>query len=121
MVMTRAKTAAWNFYMARINEMVERQLGSFQLDQPAPCLILSVPSKECVAVIESACRDAANEARNEAYGKALGPLVRAIDAIDNSPAKAKKSPEIRELYADLTGCYDALHKLWEGRGDDLSE
>lgn len=87
--MDRAKTAAWNFYVTRVNDIVTKQLSKFRAGASGPDLVLSPPTDEQVAIIERAMKDVALEAQQQSISAALCPVVRAIDAIDNSGRKAK--------------------------------
>ncbi len=108
--MTRAQKAAWAVYIERINMILREQSVAMEKGWPQTRMILDPPNETAVAAIEAALAVTAKEAREVAIHDVLGPVVTAIDAIDNSRTK-KASPAVRELYETLDGVYKKLHRL----------
>lgn len=108
-MMDSAHTTAWNMYVERVTVTLRTQLRDFERGRTVD-IMFSPPTPRQVAIVERALHNARLEGRDVAVKAALGPIVRAIDAIDNSRTK-KASPAVRELYAVLTDVYDELHRV----------
>lgn len=107
MALTRAQGAAWQLYMRRIEDTLREQLQQFEHGWPVLTLMMKPPSPEQVKAIDAALEAATLEAKQQIASAALGPLVDAIDAIDNSHTK-KASRAVRELYKELDSVYERL-------------
>lgn len=100
----RARQAAWECYIDRVNVMLTQQRREFAAGRPQGTTTLIPPTDVQVAAIERAMRDA----QREIVSLALGPIVEACDAIDNSHSK---SPVVKEIRASLEKVYHELHAL----------
>jgi|SRR6185436_20722705 len=102
--MTPAQTAVWEIYLDRLQRIVNAQRQNWERGHPASSVIFDVPSAECVKAVEKAMHSAYLSAVSEA----LGPVVTAIDMIDNSHTK---SETVKAIRANLQEVYEKFHAL----------
>lgn len=102
--MTRAQKAAWDIYVARVNNLVGRQLYLFE-NGVSQTLTIATPSDGEIAIIQKAM----DNAQREMVHLALGPIVRACDTIDNSGLKSEIM--LASIRAEIEHTYNELHAL----------
>lgn len=101
---TKAKALAWNLYLRAAQETVNNQFDRWNRGEVVGGVVLAVPTAARVALIEQALQAAVDEGIHAA----LGPVVSALDAIDNG---SDKSPAMKRQRAAIQKLYDALHAM----------
>ena len=112
------KQLAWEFYVQRIQRVVQEQAEQFANGHPATRMIMDVPSAESVALADKALADAAKAGRGEILSRAIKPLMQACDAIDNSHSKSETVERVR---AAIEEQYQALRAMLEAEKQPSSD
>lgn len=106
--MTKAEVAAWDIFIARLKNVVTVAQMDFEAHRHMTATAVFPPTSEHVAIIQRAIDDSVREVRESAISAVLGPVCRALDALDNSRTK---SETVKAARADIQKAYDELHAL----------
>lgn len=116
--MTPAQALVWEIYITRLEEILADQRLAFEGGVPAKQMVMAVPSAEQIKLAEAALALAAKRGREELWHTAIGPIVKACDAIDNSHTKSETVKKIRadieEVYQQLLQMKDAPRVAQDG-------